>query len=264
MDAAVSTTSSAPTSTPTFYLKSSCDDSCLGHYAADDQIYSNLYTSSNSTFDTFYLDGAQLYDATTGTLCVASESGGSSSQFQCSNDLDYINGVAVVGGFGTSSNELTYSGSTAFYGCGVVDIADNYEPNGLNYFVEQSSSCQLCTFSLVTEDQCNVQASASTISTSYLAPAPTVATTSSASTTSTQTPTSTSTSHSTSCTTSTTTSVAPATTPKSCGTDQCLVWWLSRPDCYQKSCINCPFGTWCQQHQFWPWTNEWACLPLRL
>lgn len=42
------TTSSAPTSTSTFYLKSSCDYSCLGHYAADDQVYSNVF-SSNST-----------------------------------------------------------------------------------------------------------------------------------------------------------------------------------------------------------------------
>lgn len=44
-----STTTSAATAFPTFYLLSSCDGSCLGHFADDNQIFSNLYSADDNT-----------------------------------------------------------------------------------------------------------------------------------------------------------------------------------------------------------------------
>lgn len=248
------TTSSAAASTPTyakFYLKSSCDQSCVGHFAADDQLYSNLYSSTDASFDSFYLNGTQLYDASTSTFCVSSEAAGSETRFQCSNDLDYINGVAVNGVWGSAGGLLTYQNSPTWYGCGTVDLENNYEPNGLTYSTVDgdTSNCQACTFSLVTDiTQCNAggQIPATTISTTYLPPATFTSSASSSST-------------STSCT-KTTSSTAAATTPKSCGTGYCKVNWLAQADCYLQNCQRCPSGTSCQTYQTWPWALQ-ACLP---
>lgn len=195
-----------------FWIKSSCDNSCLGHFDADDQIYSNLYTSSNSTFDTFAIKNSVLYDTTTSTLCVASEAGGTETRVQCSNDPDYINGVAVANIWAISNGLLTYDGTSTFYGCGVVDLADNYEPDGLTYSIlSGSSGCQACTFSVVYDvNQCNSQAAASSISTNYLAPLPTATSSSTLSTSTkcTTTPKATT----TKCTTTSTSTSAKTTT----------------------------------------------------
>lgn len=261
-----STTSSpTPTSTPTFYLKSSCDNSCLGVFAADDQIYSNAYTSTDSTFNAFYLSSGTLYDASTGTLCVSSQAGGSETRFQCSNDLDVVNGVTVAGGWSSANGLLTYQGSPTWYGCGVLNLADNYEPNGLTYSTAQGdpSNCRACTFSMVTDvSQCSGQTQAASTSTTYLPytslPAATSSTTSKLTTSSS--------SQATTLSTKTSTAVAVAPTPGNspCQTGRCSVNWLQEAACYIQDCSHCPWGTWCQQYQFWPLSPQWACLPIRI
>ena len=117
------------------------------------------------------MSSGQLLDASTQTMCVASEAAGTDTRLQCSNDLDYINGVAVIGGFGISQGLLSYSGSTTWYGCGVLDLANGYEPNGLTYSTKNgdSSNCRACTLKQVFDiSMCAGQAPAASISTNYL------------------------------------------------------------------------------------------------
>ncbi|CCG84310.1 protein of unknown function [Taphrina deformans PYCC 5710] len=263
-----STTAAASTSTPVFYLKSSCDNSCLGHFAADDQIYSNLYSSTDSSFDSFYIQNGVLYDSSTSTLCVSSEGAGSDTRFQCSNDPDYVNGVALANVWSSASSLLTLNGNSVWYGCGTLNLADNYEPNGLTYSTLQGdpSNCRACTFSLITDiAQCNAggQTAASSISTTYLPAASTVSVASSTTTTSAVTTSTTAKAQQIpTTTTSSTTSAAAAavSTPKSCQEGYCKVSWFSQADCYVSDCGRCPWGTRCQQYQTWPWALS-ACLP---
>ncbi|CCG83755.1 protein of unknown function [Taphrina deformans PYCC 5710] len=156
-----SSQAAAVTTPATFYLQSSCDGSCLGHFAADGQIYSNTYSSGTNDYDSFYINGTQLWDYTLNTLCVASENAGSETRFQCSNDLDSVNGKPVVGGFGLVNQKyLTYQSSTNWYGCGVLDLDDNYEPNGLTYSTKNGdpSVCRSCSLLKVTDvSQCSNQ-----------------------------------------------------------------------------------------------------------
>lgn len=77
-----------------------------------------------------------------------------------------------MGGFGfSSSSALTYGDAAAWYGCGVLNLADNYEPTGLTYSRTNGddSVCRACSLVKTTNlSQCGGQTAATTITTSVL------------------------------------------------------------------------------------------------
>ena len=229
-----------PTNTP-FYLKSTCDNSCIGNYGGDGQTFTNAYTQIGKSFDQFYFDPltGQLIDSTIGNICVASQAGGSATQFQCSGDLD----GDTSDDFGQANGFLTFRGSSDFYGCGTSSATDQ-SSTGLNYFTKQGNPdvCKLCRFTIVKDaSQCG---SAPPPTTTAITPGPTPSTT--------QTP------------------IIPETKPpKPCPTPVCpnkylSVYWNGKNSCYKPcnvfdkySCKTCPRGTSCSACG----KTAWACLP---
>lgn len=73
------------------------------------------------------------------------------TRFQCSGDLDWVNGTAFTETWGLSNSQLTYNGVLTFYGYGVLDLQDNYEPDGLTYAMRGNSDAHTCNFRAVTD-----------------------------------------------------------------------------------------------------------------
>lgn len=216
---------SVPVSTNVpFYLKSSCDNFCVGHYGNDGQTFSNAYTQNGKSFDMFFFDSTsgQLMDSTIGKFCVASQAGGTVTQFQCSGDLDGVGSDS----FSQANGQLTFQTNPTFYGCGTSSTTDSTS-TGLNYFRVQGNAavCKACTFSIVTDiSQCGS------------APAPTT----------------------------TMVAPKPAVTPApGCGSGYSSIYWNGASTCYKDCSMKdntwkaCAWGTHCSDCS----RSSWACLP---
>ncbi|CCG81570.1 protein of unknown function [Taphrina deformans PYCC 5710] len=124
-----------------------------------------IYAAKGSPVDKFSLAGAKLTLSVDGwhPLCVTSESGGYSKQFQCSNDIDYSDGEEIKSSYEFTTTVLNghtilaYSQrdgsySTSFYGCG---------PDSAVYFAVDSDpssspgTCHAALLAFVDESQCH-------------------------------------------------------------------------------------------------------------